>query len=79
MPDVPRTNPSESRHSSADFEDYWQPFQGGQGPVGGYFAKPAPDLKARIKEAVRDAYCSGADDGPRSLTATAWAVRGTVP
>ncbi len=67
------------RMDFANFEDYWQPFLGGQGPVGGYFAKLSPDLKARIKDAVRDAYCSGAADGARSLTATAWAVRGTVP
>lgn len=62
-----------------NFEDYWQPFLGGQGPVGAYFTKLAPGLKTRIRDAVRDAYCSGAADGPRSLTATAWAVRGTVP
>ena len=67
------------RMDFADFDDYWQPFQGGQGPVGGYFAKLAPELKARIKDAVYDAYCSGAADGPRSMTATAWAVRGAVP
>jgi SAM-dependent methyltransferase len=67
------------RMEFADFEDYWQPFQGGQGPVGRYFAELAPDLKGRIKLAVRDAYCSGAPDGARSLTATAWAVKGTVP
>ena len=62
-----------------NFEDYWQPFLGGQGPVGAYFANLAPDLKARIKEAVRDAYCSGSPDGPRSLTASAWAVQGKAP
>ena len=33
----------------------------------------------RVAEAVRRAYCSGAPDGERSLTATAWAIRGTVP
>jgi len=62
-----------------NFEDYWQPFLGGQGPVGTYFANLAPALNARIKEAVRDAYCSGSPDGPRSLTASAWAVQGKVP
>jgi len=67
------------RMDFADFDDYWQPFLGGQGPVGGYFAKLASDRKAQIKDAVFDAYCSGAADGPRSMTATAWAVRGTVP
>ena len=62
-----------------NFEDYWQPFLGRQGPVGTYFANLSPALNARIKEAVRDAYCSGSPDGPRSLTASAWAVRGKVP
>jgi hypothetical protein len=36
-------------------------------------------VRHHIKEAVRRAYCSGAPDGERSLTATAWAVRGIVP
>ena len=61
------------------FEDYWGSFQTGQGPVGVYFANLTPDQSARIREAVRDAYCSGAPDGPRSLAATALAVRGTAP
>jgi len=62
-----------------NFEDYWQSFQGGQGPVGTYFASIDSMLKARVKEAVRDAYCSGSIDGPRSLTASAWVVQGKVP
>ena len=62
-----------------NFEDYWQSFLGGQGPVGVYFANLSSDLAARIKAAVRDAYCSGSPDGPRSLTASAWAVQGRVP
>jgi ubiquinone/menaquinone biosynthesis C-methylase UbiE len=67
------------RMDYTNFEDYWQPFLGGQGPVGAYFTALAPALKARIKEAVRDAYCSGSPDGPRSLTASAWAVQGKAP
>jgi len=67
------------RMDYANFEDYWQPFLGGQGPVGTYFGNLAPALEARIKEAVRDAYCSGSPDGPRSLAASAWAVRAKVP
>jgi ubiquinone/menaquinone biosynthesis C-methylase UbiE len=62
-----------------NFQDYWQPFLGGQGPVGAYFSGLSPGLSARIEEAVRDAYCSGSPDGRRSLTATAWAVQGKVP
>jgi hypothetical protein len=67
------------RMDYANFADYWQSFQGGQGPVGKYFADLTPDLKERIKEAVRDAYCSGSPDGLRSLTASAWGVKGKVP
>jgi SAM-dependent methyltransferase len=61
------------------FEDYWRSFLAAQGPVGVYFTNLDPELKARIKAAVRDAYCSGAPDGPRSLAASAWAVRGRAP
>src|SRR5262245_17271032 len=67
------------RMDYANFEDYWHPFLGGQGPVGAYFANLAPALGARIREAVCDAYCSGSPDGPRSMTASAWAVRAKVP
>jgi SAM-dependent methyltransferase len=66
------------RMDYASFEDYWQPLCGGQGPVGTYLAALAADLRARIEQAVGVAYRSGAPDGPRSLTATAWAVRGGV-
>jgi hypothetical protein len=62
----------------ASFDDYWRPLCGGQGPVGVYVAQLAPDLRVAIEDAVRLAYCSGADDGPRSLTATAWVTWGTV-
>ena len=66
------------RMDYANFADYWQPLCGGQGPVGTYLTALAPDLRARIERAVAAAYRSGAPDGPRSLTATAWAVRGQV-
>ena len=67
------------RMDYADFADYWEPLLGGQGPVGTYVGRLAPALRNRIQEAVRLAYLSGGPDGPRSLTATAWAVRGLVP
>ncbi|MCK9908275.1 methyltransferase domain-containing protein [Microbacteriaceae bacterium K1510] len=66
------------RMDYADFADYWQPLCGGQGPVGAYLTRLAPDMRHRIEEAVAAAYRSGAPDGPRSMTATAWAVRGVV-
>jgi molybdopterin-binding protein len=67
------------RMDYANFEDYWRPLLGGQGPVGIYVAELSSELRCRIEEAVKGAYCSGAPDGERSLTATAWAVRGIVP
>jgi SAM-dependent methyltransferase len=67
------------RMDYAGFDDYWRPMCGGQGPVGAYLARLAPTLRTRIEAAVRAAYLSGAADGPRSMTATAWAVRGQVP
>jgi SAM-dependent methyltransferase len=66
------------RTDYASFADYWEPLLGGQGPVGAYAAALALDMRARIQEAVRAAYLSGARDGPRSLIAAAWAVRATV-
>lgn len=60
------------------FDDYWQPLLGGQGPVGTYVTSLDEDLRCRIAEAVKRAYCSGAPAGERSLTATAWALRGMV-
>jgi hypothetical protein len=36
----------------------------------------SPALRERVQGAVAKYFFSGAPDGPRSLTATAWAVRG---
>jgi SAM-dependent methyltransferase len=66
------------RMDYADFADYWKPLLGGQGPFGSYVASRNEALRQALRERVRAAYLSGAPDGPRSMTATAWAVRGTV-
>jgi SAM-dependent methyltransferase len=66
------------RMDYASFDDYWAPLCGGQGPVGTYLVSLAPEVRARVEQAVAVAYWSGAPDGPRSMTATAWAVRGLV-
>ncbi len=67
------------RMDYASFADYWDPLLTGQGPVGNYVQGLAPALCERVKAQVEAAYLSGAPNGPRSMTATAWAVRGTVP
>jgi SAM-dependent methyltransferase len=66
------------RMDFASFDDYWSPLLGGQGPVGSYVAGLDAALRDRVSAAVRAAYLSGDEDGPRSLTATAWVVTGRV-
>jgi len=59
------------------FDDYWEPFLGGQGPAPAY----AATLEAAARERLRDRIRTGIplrDDGSFELGARAWAVRGTV-
>jgi hypothetical protein len=67
------------RMEFASFDDYWSPYEGGDGPGGEYIATLGPDMRGRVKAAVRAAYLDGEPDGPRSYAALAWAVRGEVP
>jgi SAM-dependent methyltransferase len=61
-----------------DFDDYWSPFLGGQGPAPGYCVS-LPDAKRKaLREKLR-AELPSAPDGSIHLTARAFAVRGTVP
>jgi SAM-dependent methyltransferase len=62
----------------ADFDDYWTPFLGGQGPAPGYAMSLAEDNRQALRELLR-ASLPTAPDGTISLTARAWAVRGTAP
>ncbi|HSM18538.1 MAG TPA: class I SAM-dependent methyltransferase [Gemmatimonadales bacterium] len=58
-----------------DFDDYWLPFLGGQGPAPGYAASLPPERQAELREAIRRRLPSAAD-GTIPLTARAWAVKG---
>lgn len=61
----------------ADFDDYWLPFLGGQGPAPSYaMALPEP-ARVRLRERLR-AGLPAAADGTIALTARAWAFRGIV-
>jgi SAM-dependent methyltransferase len=59
------------------FDDFWQPFLGGQGPAPGYLAGCPPEHRERLRGALRERL-TAADDGTIALTARAFAVRGTV-
>jgi SAM-dependent methyltransferase len=59
-----------------DFDDYWRPFLGGQGPAPGYAMGLREERRAALRERVRAALPVAAD-GSIALAARAWAVRGT--
>jgi SAM-dependent methyltransferase len=58
------------------FDDYWQPFLGGQGPAGAYALSLAPDRRDALAERLR-AGLPQERDGSIRLVARAWAVRGS--
>ena len=61
-----------------DFDDYWSPFLGGQGPAPGYAMSLDEPGRARLRERLR-ATLPTRLDGSIHLAARAWAVRGTAP
>ncbi|MBI2526887.1 MAG: class I SAM-dependent methyltransferase [Candidatus Rokubacteria bacterium] len=61
----------------ARFEDYWQPFLGGQGPAPAYAMSLEETARVRLRDHIR-ARIPVAADGSISLTARAWAIRATV-
>jgi hypothetical protein len=58
-----------------DFDDYWSPFLGGQGPAPGYAMSLDDEARTRLRENLRARLPVG-DDGTIRLVARAWAVRG---
>jgi SAM-dependent methyltransferase len=60
-----------------DFDDYWQPFLGGQGPAPAYAMSLDEAPRARLRDRIRERLPTAAN-GSTSLTARAWAVRGSV-
>jgi trans-aconitate methyltransferase len=64
------------RMDFGSFADYWEPWLGGQGTIGPYVAGLTGEKRTLVEHHVRLAYLAGGEDGPRSFTATAWAVRG---
>jgi SAM-dependent methyltransferase len=61
----------------ADFDDYWRPFLGGQGPAPAYAMSLTEEQRDRLRDLLR-ARLPYSADGSISLTARAWAVRGEV-
>jgi SAM-dependent methyltransferase len=59
-----------------DFDDYWNPFLGGQGPAPTYVMSLDDERRTKLRERLRSNLPTGAD-GSITLIARAWAVRGT--
>ena len=59
------------------FDDYWEPFLGGQGPAPSYAMSLGDVARARLRERLRERLPSAAD-GSITMTARAWASRGIV-
>jgi SAM-dependent methyltransferase len=61
----------------ASFQDYWEPFLGGQGPAPAYAMSLNEAARSELKDRLRDTMPIAAD-GSISLVARAWAVRAVV-
>ena len=62
-----------------NFDDYWRPYMGGQGPYAEYVSRLKPSEQATLKHHLQRAYLDGEADGYRSYAAVAEAVKGTKP
>jgi SAM-dependent methyltransferase len=60
-----------------NFEDYWAPFLGGQGPAPGYCMNLSEADRAALRERLQSSLPTDSD-GRIALTARAWAARGGV-
>lgn len=59
------------------FDDYWQPFLGGQGPAPAYAMSLDEAARVRLRDHIRERL-PVASNGSISLTARAWAARANV-
>jgi SAM-dependent methyltransferase len=61
-----------------DFDDYWTPFLGGQGPAPSYTMSLSEEKRSELRDYIRS-HLPIATDGSIHLIARAWAVRGVKP
>lgn len=61
----------------ADFQEYWTPFLGGQGPAPAYAMALSEDARSRLREHIQ-LRLPRAPDGSIRLIARAWSVRGSL-
>lgn len=62
----------------ASFDDYWGPFLKGAGPGGAYVVSLTDDRRSQLETRLRKRLLGNREDGPFTLKARAWCVRGEV-
>jgi ubiquinone/menaquinone biosynthesis C-methylase UbiE len=69
------TAPIDINTRFADFNDYWHPFLGGQGPAPTFVQSLSEADKGRLQDSLRDRLVTDGD-GAINLIARAWAAKG---
>jgi ubiquinone/menaquinone biosynthesis C-methylase UbiE len=62
----------------ASFNDYWEPFMGGQGPAGAYVASLTPESRDAIARVLHARFLKDDPFGSFTIQSRAWAIKGTV-
>ena len=63
----------------SSFNDYWEPFTKGAGPGGAYVVSLPENRRQKLEARIRKRLLGDRQDGPFTLKARAWCVRGEVP
>lgn len=63
----------------SSFGDYWEPFTKGAGPGGAYVVSLSEERRQQLEARMRKRLLRDRQDGPFTLRARAWCVRGEVP
>jgi SAM-dependent methyltransferase len=71
--------PLEIDQAYSSFQDYWDPFTNGAGPGGAFVVSLTADRRQQLEAGMRKRLLKDGQDGPFTLKAKAWCVRGEVP
>jgi SAM-dependent methyltransferase len=74
-----REQPLVINQAYSSFNDYWEPFTKGAGPGGAFVVSLSQDRRQQLEARIRKRLLGERQDGPFTLTARAWCVRGEVP
>ena len=74
-----KEKPLEVDQAYSSFGDYWEPFTKGAGPGGAYVVSLSEDRRQQLEARMGKRLLGDRQDGPFTLRARAWCVRGEVP